>query len=358
VEFRLLGDTGVRVSIYSLGSAMFGPWGNSDERECTNIIHRALDAGINLIDTADVYSDGQAEEIIGRAIHPRRDEVIVATKVHAPMGAGPNDRGNSRLWIMRAVEASLRRLATDHIDLYQVHRPQPETAIDETLQALSDLITQGKVRYIGSSTFQAWQQVEAQAASRNLRCARFICEQPPYSILVRSIERDVLPVAERYRLGVIVWSPLAGGWLAGKYGHGKAPPPGSRAARFREYRSRGGRMDERYQLSNRANQDKFRIVDNLADLAAQAGLPLLGMALAFTLSHPAVTSSIIGPRTQDQLDLILAQADTRLDDATLDSIDELMPPGTVINPADLGWDLPWMAASSRRRVDLQGERHD
>jgi len=347
MRFQFLGDTGVQVSAYALGSAMFGAWGNSDERQCTQIIHRALDAGINLIDTADVYSDGQAERIIGQAIKDRRDELIVATKFHAPMGPGRNDRGNSRLWIMRAVEASLRRLGTDHIDLYQVHRPQPETAIEETLQALSDLVRQGKIRYIGSSTFQAWQLVEAQAASQRLQCARFVSEQPPYSILVRSIERDVLAVAQRYKIGVIVWSPLAGGWLSGKY-RSRIPPAGSRAARSCEYRTRGGRMEQRYHLAADANAAKFQLVDDLAKVADQAGLPLLGTALAFTLAHPAVTSCLIGPRTPDQLDAILAHADAALDDATLDAIDAIVPAGTVVNPADLGWDLPWMTPRARR----------
>jgi aryl-alcohol dehydrogenase-like predicted oxidoreductase len=353
MRFRLIGDTGVRVSSFALGSAMFGTWGNSDERECAQIIHRALDAGINLIDTADIYSDGQAERIIGQAIKDRRDELIVATKFHAPMGPGRNDRGNSRLWIMRAVEASLRRLATDRIDLYQVHRPQPETAIEETLQALSDLVTQGKVRYIGSSTFQAWQLVQAQAASQRLRCARFVSEQPPYSILVRGIERDVLAAAREYKLGVIVWSPLAGGWLSGQY-RSRVPPAGSRAARSREYRSRGGRMEERYQIAADANAAKFQIIDDLAEVAGQARLPLLSMALAFTLAHPAVTSCLIGPRTPDQLDAILAHADTELDEETLDAIDAIVLPGTVVNPADLGWDLPWMTSSARRRQAADG----
>lgn len=357
MRFRLLGDTGVRVSSFALGSAMFGTWGNGDERECAQIIHGALDAGVNLIDTADIYSDGQAERIIGQAIKGRRDEVVLATKFHAPMGPGHNDRGNSRLWIMRAVEASLRRLGTDHIDLYQVHRPQPETAIEETLRALSDLVTQGKVRYIGSSTFQAWQLVQAQAASQRLCCARFVSEQPPYSILVRGIERDVLAVAREYQLGVIVWSPLAGGWLSGQY-RSRIPPAGSRAARSREYRSRGGRMEERYQIATDANAAKFQIIDDLARVADQARLPMLSLALAFTLAHPAVTSCLIGPRTPDQLGAILAHADAELDGETLDAIDAIVPPGTVINPADLGWDLPWMTSSARRGKQQTGATRD
>jgi aryl-alcohol dehydrogenase-like predicted oxidoreductase len=349
MEFRLLGDTGVRVSTYSLGSVMFGAWGNNDERECGVIVNRALDGGINLIDTADAYSNGQAEQIIGQAIRSRRDEVLVATKFHAPMGPGPNERGNSRLWIMRAVENSLRRLGTDHIDLYQVHQPDTDAALAETLGALDALVTQGKVRYIGCSNFQAWQLVEAQAVSRERNTARFVCEQPPYSILVRGAERDVLPVAQRYHMGAIVWSPLAGGWLAGRYQHGETPPADTRAGRIQEYRVRGGRMGERYEVASEANNAKFDVVAGLAKLADAACLPMVDLALAFTLAHSAVTSCLVGPRTLGQLESILAGADTRLDEVTLDAIDDLVPPGSVLNPADSGFDQPWLNATARRR---------
>jgi aryl-alcohol dehydrogenase-like predicted oxidoreductase len=349
MEFRLLGDTGVRVSAYALGSVMFGAWGNNDERECSAIVNRALDGGINLIDTADAYSDGQAEEIIGRAIRSRRDEVLVATKFHAPMGPGPNERGNSRLWIMRAVESSLRRLGTDHIDLYQVHQPDADVPLAETLGALDALVTQGKVRYIGCSNFQAWQLAEAQAVSRERNCVRFVCEQPPYSIMARSVERDVLPVAQRYHMGAIVWSPLAGGWLAGRYQRGEAPPADTRAGRVDEYHRRGGRMHERYQMASEANIAKFDVVAGLAKLADAACLPMVDLALAFTLAHPAVTSCLIGPRTLGQLESILAGADTRLDEVTLDAIDELVPPGSVLNPADSEFAQPWLSTSARRR---------
>ena len=348
MQYHPLGDTGVEVAAYSLGSAMFGAWGNGDELECIRMIHRALDAGINLIDTADMYSEGQAEEIIGKAVRGRRDEVLLATKFHGAMGPGPNDRGNSRSWIMREVEASLRRLGTDHIDLYQVHRPDPSTSSAETLAALDDLVHQGKVRYLGTSTFPAWQLVEAQSVSQERRLTRYVCEQPPYSMLVRGIETDVLPVAERYRLGVIIWSPLAGGWLSGRYRQDQAPPKDTRAARVGEYRPRGN-MADRYDLAYKGNEAKFEVVAALAKVAEAAGLRLMDLALAFTLAHPAVTSCIIGPRTLQQLEEILAGADTRLEASTLDAIDEIVAPGSALNTADLGWDPPWMAAEARRR---------
>src|SRR5437899_4313905 len=229
MEYRTLGRTGVQVSAHCLGTMMFGPWGNTDEDECVRMIHSALDSGINLVDTADVYGEGRSEEIVGKALKDRRDEVVLATKVHGQMGPGPNDQGNSRLWIMREVENSLRRLGTDHIDLYQIHRPDPAIDIEETLGALSDLVRQGKVRYIGSSTYPAFHIVEAHWAAERRGLERFACEQPPYSIFVRHIEMDVLPVCLRYGMGVIVWSPLAGGWLSGKYRRGEEVPAASRA---------------------------------------------------------------------------------------------------------------------------------
>jgi aryl-alcohol dehydrogenase-like predicted oxidoreductase len=328
---------------------MFGPSGNADVAECRQIVSTALDSGINFIDTADAYSGGAAEEIVGAAIRDRRDEVILATKFHNRMGPGVNEFGNSRLWIMRAVEASLRRLKTDYIDLYQVHRPHPETDIDETLGALSDLVRQGKVRYIGSTTFQAWQIVEAQVVSAARGLARFVTEQPPYSIMVRSAERDVLAVAEKYRLGVVAWSPLAGGWLSGQYRRGQPPSAGSRAARLEEYRGSGNRMFDRYNISDPRNAAKYDLLDGLGALAAEVGLPMVHLALAFPLAHPAVASCIIGPRTLDQLRSLLTGADVRLDTQTLDAIDELIAPGTVLNSADLGWDPPWLTDPARRR---------
>jgi aryl-alcohol dehydrogenase-like predicted oxidoreductase len=347
VEYRPLGRTGIKVSSFCLGAMMFGEWGNTDEDECVGMMHTALDAGVNFVDTADVYSGGRSEEIVGRALKGRRDEVVLASKVHGMMGPGVNEGGNSRLWIMREVEASLRRLDTDHIDLYQIHRPHPDTAIEETLGALTDLVRQGKVRYLGSSTFPAWQIVEAHWASESRGLERFVCEQPPYSILVRGIELDVLPVAGRYEMGVIVWSPLAGGWLAGKYRRGEEPAEDSRAARYRRI---GHPVAARFDLSRPGNQRKLDLVEDLAIVADKAGLRLPHMAVAFTLAHPAVTSTIIGPRTPEQLADLLAAADARLDADTLDAIDQIAPPGTVLEPADRGWEPPWMAPAARRRT--------
>lgn len=341
----MLGRTGVRVSTHCLGAMMFGPWGNSDEDECVRMLHASLDAGVNFIDTADVYGSGASEEIVGKALKGRRDEVVLATKVHGAMGKGPNEQGNSRLWITRAVDESLRRLGTDHIDLYQIHRPEPETALDETLGALTDLVRQGKVRYLGSSTFPAWQLVEAQWVSERRRLERFVCEQPPYSIFARHIESDVLPVAARYGMGVIVWSPLAGGWLSGKYRRGEMPPADSRAVRFRDRP-----VARRFDLSRPGNRRKLDLVEALAGVAERGGVSLTGMAIAFTLAHPAVTSTIIGPRTIDQLHQLLASSDVRLDAEILDAIDDLVPPGEVVEDADRGWDPPWMAPEVRRRA--------
>jgi aryl-alcohol dehydrogenase-like predicted oxidoreductase len=346
MEYRTLGRTGVRVSALCLGTMMFGPWGNTDEDESVRMINGAIDAGINFVDTADVYSEGRSEEIVGRALKGRRDEVVLATKVHGQMGKGVNERGNSRLWIAREVEASLRRLGTDHIDLYQLHRPDPDTDIEETLGALTDLVSQGKVRYLGTSTFPAWQLVDAHRVSEARGLARFVCEQPPYSIFVRHIEADVLPVCRRWGMGVIVWSPLAGGWLGGRYRRGEEP---GRDARFHRYTERGSPIARRYDPSVPENQRKLDLVEDLAALAERAGMSLPALAIAFTLAHPAVTSTIIGPRTPQQLQELLANADARLDTETLDAIDELVPPGTTYSDMDRGWTSPWLSAEARRR---------
>jgi aryl-alcohol dehydrogenase-like predicted oxidoreductase len=345
MEYRTLGRTGVKVSAFCLGAMMFGPWGNTDEDECVRMIHDSLEAGINFIDTADVYGEGRSEEIVGRALKGRRDEVVLATKVHGEMGKGQNDRGNSRLWIMREVENSLRRLGTDHIDLYQLHRPDPSTDIEDTLSALTDLVRQGKVRYLGCSTFPGWLIVESVWASERRGLERFACEQPPYSIFVRHIEQDVLPVAQRHGMGVIVWSPLAGGWLSGKYRRGEAAPKDSRAVRFAE---RGSPVARRYDVTVPENQRKLDLVEALSGLAEAAGTSLTHLAIAFTLAHPAVTSAIIGPRTPAQLTDLLAGADVRLDAQTLDAIDELAAPGSVVFEFDRGWQAPWMAPGARR----------
>jgi aryl-alcohol dehydrogenase-like predicted oxidoreductase len=336
----------VSVSALCLGAMMFGPWGNTDEDESVRMIHRSLDAGINFVDTADVYSSGRSEEIVGRALRGRRDEVVLATKVNGEMGPGRNERGNSRLWIQREIERSLRRLGTDHVDLYQIHRPDFDTDLEETLGALTDLVRQGKVRYLGCSTFPAWTIVESRWASERRGLERFVCEQPPYSILVRHVEQDVLPVLLRHGMGAIVWSPLAGGWLAGRYRRDQEIPEGSRAAR---YRDRGTPLVARYDPSNPANRRKLDAVEELAAIAEEAGISLTHMANAFVLAHPAVTSAIIGPRTPEQLEDLLAGADVRLPAETLDAIDRVVPPGETLNPADRGWQNPWLEPDALRR---------
>jgi aryl-alcohol dehydrogenase-like predicted oxidoreductase len=322
---------------------MFGAWGNADHDDSIAIIHRALDAGINFIDTADVYARGESEEIVGKALAQdgRRDNVILATKFHGTMGDDPNEFGNSRRWIVREVENSLRRLKTDWIDLYQVHRPEPhdDTDIDETLGALTDLVRQGKVRYIGSSTFPPSAIVEAQWVARERGRERFICEQPPYSLLTRAVEAEVLPTCKRYGMGVIPWSPLGGGWLSGKWRKGADAPDSTRAQR----------LPARYDLSDPANQRKLDAADALGKLADEAGLSLIGLALAFVINHPAVTAAIIGPRTMEQLESQLGADEVVLDDALLDRIDEIVPPGTNINPVDAGWENPVLKPEARRR---------
>jgi aryl-alcohol dehydrogenase-like predicted oxidoreductase len=340
MEHRPLGRTGVSVSKLCLGTMMFGAWGNPDHDESIRIIHRALDAGINFVDTADVYSQGESEIIVGKALAGgRRDDVVLATKVHGAMGDDPNRRGNSRRWIVRAVEDSLRRLGTDWIDLYQIHRPEADTDIDETLGALSDLVHAGKIRYVGSSTFPASAIVEAQWAARDRNLQRFVCEQPPYSMLVRGIEADVLPTCARHGMGVISYSPLAGGWLSGRWRKGADQPSSSRAAR----------LPARFDLSQPVNQRKLDAAEQLAQLAEGAGIPLIHLAIAFVLNHPAVTAPIIGPRTMEQLDSQLGAADVVLDEALLDRIDEIVPPGTMINPGDGSFANPALEAAALRR---------
>lgn len=339
MEHRVLGRTGIQVSTLCFGAMMFGEWGNPDADECVAMLRRAIDAGINFVDTADVYSAGVSEEIVGRALRGRRDDIVLATKFHGPMGADPNQRGNSRRWIMRAVEASLRRLGTDWIDLYQAHRPDPDTDVDETLSALSDLVHQGKVRAIGTSTFPAERIVEAQWVAERRGRERFRSEQPPYSIFARGVERAVLPTCRRYGIGVLVWAPLNGGWLTGKYRRGAEPTADSRAVRAAEHFDFGGPVAER----------KLELVDELAKLASDAGCSLTHLAHAFVLAHPAVTTAIIGPRTPEQLEDVLAGAAVRLDDDVLARIDALVPPGTDLNPRDAGYTPPDLDAAVLRR---------
>jgi aryl-alcohol dehydrogenase-like predicted oxidoreductase len=340
MEHRSLGRTGVSVSKFCLGAMMLGAWGNPDHDESIRIIHRALDAGINFVDTADVYAQGESEEIVGKALADgRRDDVILATKFHGAMGEDPNRQGSSRRWIIREVEDSLRRLGTDWIDLYQVHRPRTDTDIEETLSALSDLVHQGKVRYLGSSTFPASQIVEAQWVARDRHLQRFVTEQPPYSMLVRAVEADVLPTCVRHGMAVISYSPLAGGWLSGRW----------RKDAGQQSSSRASRLPERFDLSQPPNQRKLDAVEQLARLAEEAGITLIQLAIAFALNHPAITAAIIGPRTMEQLESQLAAADIVLDEAVLDRIDDIVPPGTTINPVDNSFDNPALQPAGRRR---------
>ncbi len=343
VEYRELGSTGVRVSPLCLGAMMLGAWGNTDHEECVRIVHRALDGGINFIDTADVYSRGESEEIVGKALAGgRRDSVVLATKVHGKMhDEDPNQFGNTRRWIVQEVENSLRRLKTDWIDLYQIHRPEPDTDIDETLGALSDLVHAGKVRYVGSSTFQPSQIVEAQWVAQRRGRERFVCEQPPYSLLHRGVEAEVLPVCERYGMGVICWSPLAGGWLSGKYGaEGTGSPASSRRAQA---------MPSRFDMSLPENQAKLEKVQALAELSERSGMTLIELALGFVTSHPAVTAAIVGPRTMEQLESQLPALELALAEEVLDAIDGIVPPGVNAKADERGWDPPWLADSARRR---------
>jgi aryl-alcohol dehydrogenase-like predicted oxidoreductase len=340
MEQRTLGRTGVHVSPLCLGAMMFGVWGETDHGAAARIIHRALDAGVNFIDTADVYSRGESEEIVGEALgEGRRGNVVLATKFHGTMGDDPNQAGNSRRWIFREVDASLRRLKTDWIDLYQVHRWDPWTDHDETLGALSDLVTQGKVRYIGSSTYPAAQIVKAQWIARERNHERFVCEQPPYSILARGIEADVLPTCQEFGMGVIPWSPLGGGWLSGRWRKDSDELTSRRAAM----------IPQRYDLSIPANQAKLDAAEALAQLAEESGISLIHIALAFVIRHPAVTAAIIGPRTLEQLESQLGAAEVELEPALLDRIDEIVAPGLTINPTDAGWTNPALAPAARRR---------
>jgi aryl-alcohol dehydrogenase-like predicted oxidoreductase len=338
MKLHSLGRTGIKVSPLCLGAMMFGAWGNPDHDESIRIIHRALDAGINFIDTADVYSQGESEIIVGKALASvDRSRVVVATKVHGNMGDDPNAQGNTRRWIIAECDNSLRRLGLDYIDLYQIHRPDESVDIDETLGALSDLVHAGKIRYFGSSTFPAEQIVEAQWVAERRGRERFRTEQPPYSILVRGIERDVLPVTQAYGMGVIPWSPLAGGWLSGKFGAGKE-----------NVSRRAERLPARYDMSLPANQRKLEIVTTLTELADEAGLTIIELALAFVLEHPAISAPIIGPRTMEQLESQLSAPDIQLETAVLDRIDEIVPPGTNVNAEDAGW-APSILTNARKR---------
>ncbi len=334
MQYRSLGRTGIKVSPYCLGAMMFGGLGNPDHDDCIRIIHKALDSGINFIDTADRYSAGESEEIVGKALKGRRDRIVLATKVYGPMGEDPNQQGTSRRWIMQAVDNSLRRLQTDHIDLYQIHRPVPDTDIEETLSALTDLMRAGKVRAIGSSTFPVSEIVEAQWVAERRGLARFRTEQPPYSILDRGIEYDMLPTCERYGMGVLVWSPLSKGMLTGRYRKGQPLPDSLRV----KYMPR--------QMSDARSLDA---IEQLIPLAQEAGLSLTHMALAFVMAHPGVTSAILGPRTMRQFDDLLAGAEVRLSDDVLDRIDRIVPPGTDVGLNEAAYKPPAIVQADLRR---------
>ncbi len=320
MERRILGGTGMSVSEVALGTMMFGAMGNPDHDESARMIHRVLDAGINFVDTADVYSRGECEEIVGQAIKGRRDDIVLATKFALPMGSEANQSGGSPRWIARAVEDSLRRLGTDHIDLYQMHRPDRNTDIDETLSALSDLVRAGKVRAIGSSTFPAELIVEAQWAADRRGHHRFRTEQPRYSIFSRTIEAAVLPTAQRYGMGVLTYGPLSSGWLSGR----ADPTKGHRATV----------SARNFDLALPGNQAKLEALGRLSELAAEAGMRLTHMATAFVRAHPAVSAVIIGPRTPEQLEDLLAGVEVVLSDDVLDRIDEIVAPGTELNAGD------------------------
>ena len=339
MQYRTLGRTGIKVSPYCLGAMMFGGIANSNHDECIRIIHKALDAGINFIDTADRYSAGESETIVGKALTGRRDSVVLATKVHGAMGDDPNMQGGSRRWITRAVEDSLRRLGTDYIDLYQLHRPSPDTDIEESLSVLTDLMREGKVRAIGSSTFPVSEIVEAQWVAERRGLARFRTEQPPYSILDRGIERDMLPTCERYGMGVMVWSPLSKGLLTGRYRKGQPLPDSLRA---------------RFMPRQMSNENALDAVEQLIPLAEEAGLSLTHMAMGFVMAHPGVTAAIMGPRTMAQLDDLLAGAEVRLSDDILDRIDEIAPPGENIGINEAAYNPPALLQPAlRRRPDAE-----
>lgn len=346
MRYRTLGGTGIEVSVHCLGTMMFGSVGNPDHDDSVRIIHAALDQGVNFLDTADMYSAGESEDIVGKALRGRRDDVVLATKVHFPMGEGRNRGGNSRRWIVKEVEESLRRLGTEWIDLYQIHRPDHTTDIEETLSALTDLVRQGKIRAFGCSTFPAEEIVESHVVAERRALMRFRTDQPPYSILARGIETSVLPVCQRYGMGVLTWSPLASGFLTGKYRMGGAIDLTA---------GRAALTPARFDPSLPVNITKLEIVERLVEVANGIGCSLPELAVAFAAAHPAVTSVIIGPRTMEQLDGLLAGASLTLDDATLDRIDEIVAPGTNVYQPDGAWRSPVLADVSLRRRPI-GDR--
>lgn len=334
---RYLGRTGVRISPLTLGTMNFGRWQGEDES--IRIIHAAIDAGVTAIDTADVYAQGVSEEVVGKAIAGRRDDVFLATKFHGQIGDDPQHAGNSRRWIVRAVEDSLRRLGTDHLDLYQAHRPDPHTDLLETLRTLDDLVRQGKIRYYGTSVFPAHQLVQAQWLAEKHSLIAPHTEQVPYSLLVRGVEREVFPVVRTYGVGVISYGPLAAGWLSGRYRVGAEQPESARA----------DLIPGRFDVSLERNRDKLVAADALATLAEDNGLTLIELAIGFALNHPAVSSVIIGPRTHEHLEAYVKAATVELSDEVLDRIDEIVAPGTQFLERDTGIDTASLQPAALRR---------
>ncbi len=346
MAYKHLGRTGLKVSRLCLGNMMFGAIGNTDHDDCVRIIHHALDNGINFIDTANAYSSGESEVITGKAlIGGRRDSVILATKCHFPVEGGfanakpvPNTHGNSRRHIIQACEDSLRRLNTDRIDLYQLHRPDPTVALEEQLDALNDLVKQGKIRAFGCSTFPAELIMESAWIADKRNMIPFSTEQPPYSIFVRWIERDLLPTCQKLNMGTLVWSPLNGGWLSGAYRKGAAERTEGRAKR----------MPANFDLSKAANQKKLDKVDQLQQIADQTGLTLPHLAIAWVLQHPGVTSAIIGPRIMEHLTTLIGADEHVLSTEVLDAVDEVVKPGTCVAPDEAKWDSPALRIDHRR----------
>ncbi|MFB7507523.1 aldo/keto reductase [Streptomyces broussonetiae] len=338
MQYRTLGRTGVRVSSLALGAMNFGRIGHTTQDEATAIVDAALEAGINLIDTADMYSGGESEEMVGRAIAGRRDDIVLATKAGMPMSEEPGHRGSSRRWLFAELDNSLRRLGVDHVDLYQIHRWDPSTSDEETLSALTDLQRAGKIRYFGSSTFPAYRIVQAQWAAREHRLSRYVTEQPSYSILQRGIETHALPVTEEYGLGVLVWSPLASGWLSGAIREGREITT-----------NRSTFMPQRFDATVPSNRARLDAVEQLAKVADDAGLTMIQLALGFVAAHPAVTSALIGPRTLDHLHSQLAAADTALSTDVLDAIDSIVAPGVDLAPHEKNDTPPALLDPSLRR---------
>lgn len=339
--YRPLGKTGMRVSAQALGTMMFGGAGNPDHDACVRIVHAALDQGVNLVDTADMYAAGESEVIVGKALRGRHDDVVLATKGHFPLAEGPNQGGNGRRHLIRAVEASLRRLRTDHIDLYQVHRPDWDTDPEETLGVLTDLVREGKIRAFGCSTFPAHEIVEWHRVAEARGLARPRTEQPPYNLLARGIERDVLHVAENWGMGVLTWSPLAFGFLTGRYRKGvQATARQGRAALRPDW----------FDPADPTTARKLELVEELVQVADDVGCSLPALATAFPLAHRAVTSVILGPRTLTQLEESLKTAALRLGDDVLDRIDQIVPPGTDAYPVAQASDPPWLTEAALRRA--------